>query len=53
VPEGTLSFDWLAFYFTKAFDSDKWAIHYYTRIEGHELMTREDLWEGQVQSVPG
>jgi hypothetical protein len=36
-------FEWLAFYFTKAFGDDRWAIHYYARIEGHELVTRRDL----------
>jgi hypothetical protein len=46
-PEGMPSFDWLAFYFTKVFGSDKWAIHYYARIEGHELMTRKDLIPAQ------
>ncbi|HMQ51914.1 MAG TPA: hypothetical protein PKD98_07455 [Anaerolineae bacterium] len=42
-PAGTPHFDYLAFYFTSAFGSDKWAIHYYARIEGHELLTRRDL----------
>jgi hypothetical protein len=42
-PEGAPNFDYLAFYFTGAFGSDKWAIHYYARIEGHELVTRRDL----------
>ena len=42
-PEGTPHFDWIAFYFTSAFGSDKWAIHYYAHIEGHELLTRRDL----------
>jgi hypothetical protein len=42
-PEGTPHFDWLAFYFTSAFGSDKWAIHYYAHVEGHELLTRRDL----------
>ncbi|MBI1881887.1 MAG: hypothetical protein HYR94_27245 [Chloroflexi bacterium] len=42
-PEGAPHFDWLAFYFTSAFGSDMWAIHYYTHIEGHELLTRRDL----------
>jgi hypothetical protein len=42
-PEGTPDFDYIAFYQTKAFGSDKWAIHYYARIEGHELLTRKDL----------
>lgn len=42
-PEGAPYFDWLAFYFTSAFGSDMWAIHYYAHIEGHELLTRRDL----------
>lgn len=42
-PPGTPNFDWLAFYFTRAFESDKWAIHYYAKVEGHELVTRRDL----------
>ncbi len=46
-PEGTPDFDFLAFYQTKAFGSDKWAIHYYARIEGHELLTRQDLIPSQ------
>ncbi len=36
-------FDWLAFYFTGAFGNDKWAIHYYAPVHGHELLTRRDL----------
>lgn len=42
-PEGMPHFDWLAFYQTSAFGSDKWAIHYYAHIDGHELVTRRDL----------
>lgn len=42
-PAGTPHFDYLAFYFTSVFGSDKWAIHYYARVEGHELVTRRDL----------
>ena len=42
-PAGTPDFDWLAFYFTKAFEDDKWAIHYYASIQGHELVARRDL----------
>ncbi|MDM8529326.1 hypothetical protein QUF58_14120 [Anaerolineales bacterium HSG24] len=42
-PPQTPNFDWLAFYFTQSFDNDKWAIHYYASIEGHELLTRHDL----------
>jgi hypothetical protein len=33
----------LAFYFTKTFGENRWAIHYYAPIEGHELVTRRDL----------
>lgn len=35
--------DWLAFYFTRAFGDDKWAIHYYAKVLGHELLTRRAL----------
>lgn len=33
----------LAFYFTKAFGDEKWAIHWYAAIRGHELVRRRDL----------
>ena len=36
-------FDYLAFYFTRAFGEDKWAIHYFAPVAGHELLTRRDL----------
>jgi hypothetical protein len=42
-PPGTPDFDWLAFYFTKDFGDDRWAVHYYAAIQGHELVTRRDL----------
>ncbi|MGC8880244.1 MAG: hypothetical protein ACP5R2_13565 [Anaerolineae bacterium] len=42
-PPGTPDFDWLAFYFTQAFGQDRWAIHYYCAVLGHELVTRHDL----------
>lgn len=42
-PEAMPHIDWIAFYFTKAFGEDKWAIHYYARVQGHELLTRTDL----------
>jgi hypothetical protein len=29
--------------YTKTFGDDRWAIHYYARIQGHELVTRRDL----------
>lgn len=36
-------FEYVAFYFTAAFGEQKWAIHYYARRLGHELVTRRDL----------
>jgi hypothetical protein len=42
-PKGAPHFDWLAFYFTRTFGSNKWAIHYYAPVAGHELVTRLDL----------
>jgi hypothetical protein len=41
-PRGAF-FEYVAFYFTAAFGDCKWAIHYYARIQGHELVTRRDL----------
>jgi hypothetical protein len=35
--------DWLAFFFTKIFQENKWAIHYYAKVLGHEMLTRRDL----------
>ena len=42
-PEPVPNIDIIAFYFTKTFGSDKWAIHYFAPIQGHELLTRQDL----------
>jgi hypothetical protein len=42
-PAGAPYFDFMAFYFTKAFGDNKWAIHYYAPVRGHELLTRRDL----------
>jgi hypothetical protein len=42
-PESTTEAVVLAFYFTKAFGDEKWAIHYYAPVEGHELVRRRDL----------
>jgi hypothetical protein len=33
----------LAFYFTRVFDAEKWAIHWYAPVRGHELVHRRDL----------
>ncbi len=41
-PRGILS-EYIAFYFTAAFAEYKWAIHYYARRLGHELVTRREL----------
>ena len=46
-PPGSPDFDWLAFYFTRTFGEDRWAIHYYAAIEGHEMVTRRDLVPAQ------
>ncbi len=37
----------LAFYFTRAFDDQKWAIHWYAAVRGHELVTRRQLLPGE------
>jgi len=41
-PRGVF-FEYVAFYFTSAFVDQKWAVHYYARCLGHELVTRRDL----------
>lgn len=41
-PKG-LHAEYLAFYFGRAFGAQKWAIHYYARNLGHELLTRRAL----------
>lgn len=46
-PDGTPHFDYLAFYFTAKFGGDRWAIHYYAAVEGHELVSRRDLFPDQ------
>jgi len=35
--------EYLAFYFNRTFGKQKWAIHYYSRKLGHELVRRRDL----------
>lgn len=39
--------EYVAFYFTAAFAECKYAIHYYARCLGHELVTRRDLLPGE------
>lgn len=36
-------FEYMAFYFTAAFGDRKWAVRYYARNLGHELLTRREL----------
>jgi hypothetical protein len=47
LPEGKAGrgafFEYVAFYFTAAFAESKYAVHYYARRLGHELLTRRDL----------
>jgi hypothetical protein len=39
--------DYLAFYLTEAFGDEKWAIHEYAEVRGHELVRRGDLFPDQ------
>lgn len=45
-PKG-LHAEYLAFYFGSKFGEEKWAIHYYARRAGHELVRRRDLLPDQ------
>ncbi len=40
-------FEYVAFYFTSAFAEKKYAVHYYARRLGHELVTRRELLPSQ------
>ncbi len=42
-PDSTIETRVLAFYFTKAFGEQKWAVHWYAPVHGHELVRRRDL----------
>jgi len=42
-PQSTQESDYVAFYFTKAFGEERWAIHWYAPVRGHELLRRRDL----------
>lgn len=42
-PPSTAEAAVLAFYFTKAFGPEGWAIHWYAPVRGHELVRRRDL----------
>jgi hypothetical protein len=47
-PESVTEAVVLAFYFTRAFDEEKWAIHWYAPVRGHELVRRRDLFPDEV-----
>lgn len=39
--------DYLAFYLTEKFGDEKWAIHEYAAVRGHELVRRVDLFPNE------
>lgn len=47
-PEIVPNIDILAFYFTAKFGTDRYAIHFYAEVDGHELVTRRDLFPHQA-----
>jgi hypothetical protein len=47
-PRSTIDAAVLAFYFTSAFKEEKWAIHWYAEVRGHELAYRRDLLPDQA-----
>lgn len=48
VPKGVYA-EYFAFYFGRRFGPQKWAIHYYARRLGHELVTRLSLFPDQPE----
>jgi hypothetical protein len=42
-PKSTTEAAALAFYFTQAFGEERWAVHWYAPVRGHELVRRCDL----------
>lgn len=47
-PASTLDAAVLGFYFTAAFGQERWAIHWYAEVRGHELVLRRDLFPGEI-----
>ncbi|MBE9506453.1 MAG: hypothetical protein IMY86_00250 [Chloroflexi bacterium] len=47
-PQGATEAAVLAFYFTRAFGDEKWAIHWYTPSRGYELVHRRDLFPDEL-----
>jgi hypothetical protein len=35
--------DWIAFFLTAAFGEEKWSVRYLAKVEGHELVQRDEL----------
>ncbi len=50
VPKGLYA-EYIAFYFGRRFDDQKWAIHYYAPRLGHELTTRRALLPHEADHV--
>ncbi len=48
-PPSTTDAAILALYFTSAFKDEKWAIHWYAEVRGHELVLRRDLLPGEPE----
>lgn len=48
-PRSTTEAVVLAFYFTRDFGAEKWAIHWYAPVRGHELVRRSDLFPDQPE----
>lgn len=47
-PECTTDAAVLAFYFTTAFQEERWAIHWYAEVRGYELVQRRDLFPAEA-----
>ncbi|MBN1874402.1 MAG: hypothetical protein JXA33_09235 [Anaerolineae bacterium] len=48
-PDCTTDAAVMGFYFTAKFKEEKWAIHWYAEVRGHELVLRRDLFPDQPQ----
>ncbi len=47
-PASTTDAAVLAFYFTTAFADERWGIHWYAEVRGHELVRRRDLFPDEA-----
>lgn len=48
-PESTSHVQYLAFYQTKIFDAEAYAVNYYAQVLGHELARRRDILPGEPE----